>query len=68
MKRFTNRQGIGERYQISLGTVKNLMRRRVLPFVKIGRIVRFNIEKCDQAMAVFESKSVALFATEEIKS
>ncbi len=50
MQKFTNRKGIAERYQISLGSVKALMRRRILPYVKIGRIVRFELEECDAAM------------------
>ncbi len=60
MQKFTNRKGIAERYQISLGSVKALMRRRILPYVKIGRIVRFDLEKCDAAMRAFESHSVVI--------
>ena len=36
------------------------MRRRILPFVKIGRIVRFNIEECDRAMNKYKRPSVLL--------
>ncbi len=50
MQKFTTRKGIAERYHISLGSVKALMRRRILPYVKIGRIVRFELEKCDATM------------------
>jgi hypothetical protein len=35
------------------------MRRRVLPYVKVGRIVRFDLEACDRAMRAFQIRSVA---------
>jgi hypothetical protein len=60
MGKYTNRCGIAERYHLSLGSVKNLMRKRILPFVKIGRLVRFDTEKCDKALAAFESSSIVL--------
>jgi uncharacterized protein YhaN len=45
---------------MSVGYIKTLMRKRILPFVKIGRMVRFDAEKCDRAMAAFESISIVL--------
>jgi hypothetical protein len=60
MGKYTTRLGVAERYRLSLGSVKNLMRRRILPFVKIGRLVRFDIEECDRAFAAFESSSIVL--------
>lgn len=43
---------------ISRRSVSNLMRRRVLPFVKIGRLLRFDIESCERALRQFESLDV----------
>jgi len=44
-------------YRCDIRTITNLMRRRILPFVKIGRLVRFNPAECDQAMQKFKRKS-----------
>jgi len=49
---------IADHYRCDLRTITNLMRRRILPFVKIGRIVRFNVEECDRAMAGVKHKPV----------
>ena len=56
--RFTNKLGVAQRYATSIRTVDNWMRRRILPYVKVGRVVRFDVERCDRALAAFESKSV----------
>lgn len=64
MEKYTNRHGIAERYHLSLGSVKNLMRRRILPYSKIGRIVRFDVARCDEAISAFEVSSV----TEHLKT
>lgn len=48
---------IAEYYQCNIRTVTNLMRRRILPFVKIGRFVRFHVEDCDEAMQKYQRKS-----------
>jgi hypothetical protein len=34
------------------------MKRRILPFVKIGRIVRLDLDECDRAMEKYRSKSL----------
>ena len=45
------------RPELSAGDT-NWMRRRVIPYEKVGRIVLFNIKKCDAALERFEVKSV----------
>lgn len=55
--RYVDRHGIGARYAVSQRTVTNWMQRRVLPFIKVGRLVRFDVESCDRALATFEVKS-----------
>lgn len=57
---FLPKQEIAKRYQISVRQVTNLMRRRILPFVKVGRMVRFNTQSCDKALMQFEVKSVSI--------
>ncbi len=53
---FTKAQ-IADRYQISMRSVTNLMRRRILPYVKIGRLLRFNPSDCDNAFTQFQRSS-----------
>ena len=56
--RWLTKADLALHYSISLRTVTNLMRRRVLPYVKIGQVVRFDTLACEQAMRKFEVVSV----------
>ena len=56
--RWLTKAALAQHYCISLRTVTNLMRRRVLPYVKIGHVVRFDSEACEQAMKKYEVVSV----------
>jgi excisionase family DNA binding protein len=58
---WTNKQGIAARYGCSLRHIGNLTKTRKLPYVKLGRIVRFNVADCDRAIKAFEIKSVGSF-------
>jgi hypothetical protein len=44
--------------RISERTITNLMRQRILPFVKLGRLVRFDLDECDCALDQFRIKSI----------
>jgi hypothetical protein len=50
-------RGLAARYQVSGRTIQNWMQRKILPVLKIGRSVRFNIAACDKALAKFERKA-----------
>ena len=41
---------MADHYGCSTRTIDNLMRRHILPFVKIRRFVCFNVIECDKAM------------------
>ena len=56
--RWQTKAGLAQHFSISLRTVTNLMRRRVLPYVKIGRVVRFDLPACEQSLKKFETVSV----------
>lgn len=43
--------GIGQR------TVTDWMRRRILPYVKVGRVVRFHLPECEMAVRKYQVKS-----------
>jgi len=49
---------IAEHFKCSVRHVNNLMQRRVLPYTKIGRFVRFNVQACDEAMKRIGTKSI----------
>ena len=55
---WVNKAEIAQHFKCSIRHVNALMRRRILPFVKIGRFVRFDIAACDQAMKNFQTKSL----------
>ena len=50
---------VARRYKISVRHAANLQRRRVFPFVKLGRVVRFDVFECDRALKRHEIKSVS---------
>jgi hypothetical protein len=54
---FTNTPGLAARYEVSPRCVQNWVARKILPVLKIGRAVRFNIAACDRALAKFERKA-----------
>jgi excisionase family DNA binding protein len=49
-------QRLAERYRVSARTIQNWTARKVLPSLKIGRAVRYNVAACDKALARFERK------------
>ena len=49
---------IAGHFQCHTRTVTKLMKRRILPFVKIGRLVRFDLMECDRAMERYRSKTI----------
>jgi hypothetical protein len=55
---WVTRQQIAQHFGFSVRTVANFQRRRVFPFIKIGRLVRFNKKKCEQALIKFETQSI----------
>jgi hypothetical protein len=54
---FTNTPGLAARYEVSPRCIQNWVSRKILPVLKIGRAVRFNIAACDRALARFERKA-----------
>jgi hypothetical protein len=45
--------------QVAVRTVDNWMRGRIVPYLKIGRVVRFDARKTEQALQAFEHRSIA---------
>ncbi len=55
-EKWTNRAGICERYRFCDRTLSNLMRDKVIPYVKIGKLVLFDVDACDQALREYDDK------------
>jgi excisionase family DNA binding protein len=49
-----DKQGLARQVKCSLRTIDNLMARRAIPFIKLGRLVRFDVAKVKAALARFE--------------
>jgi hypothetical protein len=58
---WTNKYGIAAHFGCSVRHIGNLTKTRRLPYVKLGRIVRFNVTDCERAIRAFEVKSVGSF-------
>lgn len=56
-KTWKTKQEIAGHFQCNIRTITKLMKQRILPFVKIGRLVRFDVAECDQAMEKYKFKS-----------
>jgi hypothetical protein len=56
---FTDTRGLAARYSVCPRSIQNWVSRRILPVLKVGRAVRFNVAACDKALAKFERKAVA---------
>jgi hypothetical protein len=54
---FTNTVGLAKRYRVSDRLIQYWVAKKILPVVKIGRCVRFNIPACDAALRKFERKA-----------
>jgi hypothetical protein len=59
-KRWTDKQGIADRYGVSIRTVTNWMRRGILPYSQAGRIILFDIVDCDAALKALQVNKVLL--------
>lgn len=46
-------------YRCDIRTITNLMSHGVLPFVKIGRFVRFDLVACDEAIRKYQRGGMA---------
>ena len=58
-RRLVTKKTIAARYGVSIRTVNNWMRRRILPFTKMSsRMVRFDVEICDLVLKSHEYKSI----------
>jgi excisionase family DNA binding protein len=50
---------VATHFNVSPRTVTNLMRQQSLPYVKIGRLVRFDLHACDERMRLCRTPAVS---------
>jgi hypothetical protein len=58
-KLFFRQKELAEALHVSERCVPNWQERRIIPFVKIGRVVLFDIEKVMSSIERFERKAAA---------
>jgi hypothetical protein len=64
---WTNKDGIARHFGCSPRHITNMMARRLLPYCKLGKSVRFHIKKCDDAISSLEIKSQSQLTPRAIK-
>ena len=57
-RQWRTKREIAEHFQCHVRTISKYMKRRILPFVKIGRWVRLDLAECDQAMEKYTHRSI----------
>lgn len=50
-------RGIAREIKVSPRTIQNLMARRVIPFIRVGRLVRFDVARVKAALRQFEVRA-----------
>src|ERR1700756_1542884 len=55
-REWATKQGLALRYGVSVRCIDNWVLQKRIPSVKLGRIIRFRISRCDDALARFERK------------
>jgi excisionase family DNA binding protein len=57
-KNWLTKRQLADHLNCSLRTINNLMRRRILPYLKVGGLVRFDLEACETALKAFYNRSI----------
>lgn len=47
---------VAQRYQVSVRCVQNWTKLGIIPFVRLGRVLRFNLSVCDAALSKHDTK------------
>jgi hypothetical protein len=57
MRGLEDKPGIAREIKVSRRTIDNYMARRVIPFIRIGRVVRFDVARVRAALRRFEVRA-----------
>ncbi len=52
-----SKREVAQHFGIGLRTVTDWMSRRILPFVKVGHVVRFHLPDCEAAVRKYQIQS-----------
>lgn len=55
-ERLVKKPALARRYSVSVRTIDNWVKRRIIPSLKIGGVARFRIREVDAALKRFEIK------------
>jgi hypothetical protein len=55
-REWCTKQGLALRYGVSIRCIDNWVYQRRIPSIKIGKVIRFRIANCDNALAKFERR------------
>lgn len=55
---YTDKLGISRRYGVCPRTIDAWMHQKKIPFIKINRVLRFSVNRCDGALARLELKEL----------
>ncbi|HEY2626274.1 MAG TPA: hypothetical protein VGI41_05930 [Candidatus Udaeobacter sp.] len=53
-----DKPGIAREIKVSPRTIDNYMARRIIPFIRIGRVIRFDVARVRAALLRFEVRAV----------
>lgn len=53
---WVNKRALALRYGVSIRCIDNWVYQKRIPSVKVGRVIRFHIKRCDQALGRFERR------------
>lgn len=55
--KWASKKEVAAYFGIGLRTVTDWMRRRLIPYTKVGHVVRFNLSDCEDAIRKYEVRS-----------
>jgi hypothetical protein len=55
-REWATKRGLALRYGVSLRCIDNWVYQKRIPSVKLGRLIRFRVARCDEALARFERR------------
>ena len=55
-REWATKQALALRYRVSVRCIDNWVSQKKLPSVKVGRLIRFRVSRCDEALARFERR------------
>lgn len=55
-REWSTKRELAHRYGVSIRCIDNWVYQGRIPSIKVGRVIRFHVARCDQALTCFERK------------